>query len=676
MNLRFTISLVVMLMLNAGINAQSRGSVNYYQEIFNFSENQTENAINQQIPLGLPSWLVNLLVGVDNGIKGYKINYNTIDFDNNMTTATGLIIVPDVSCDVDMLTYCHGTVFDPSDVPSNMSGAGDGMEIIIGYYYAANGYLTVMPDYLGLGDETTDTHLYVNEKTEASATRDLMVAAKNLQNTLNYDLTGDVMITGYSQGGHAAMSTFKNLNSSSIGGLSIEAVGLGSGPYNLSGSQYDMIVNDPYYPNPEFLLYVMASCEEAYGNIYNTPSDILRQPYADLYVTNILGQTGEVDWVPSYYPSMFQAGVYNDLIYNNNNPTKQCLQQNNVYDWYHTKPLEMYYCTGDEIVTPQNSHDAEDAMEDYYSWWQFWLFNQVNAAYSGWFDHGTCVVPYAILNKLELDLYQSWCWWWLDEEIDNRSEDTEGLAHRTRMYYDLDIDVSRLPQGIATVELYNLDGETVLTVNQPVASDNFVNLNVSDLEAGLYGINITTKDGTLIETAALKMEAELIRHPEYDPISFNNFNNEIVLDLSLLLDEVIEFNIYDQSTRLEKVNGLQESESLKIDASELPAGKELALQVITEKQSYFLPFKVNLDANLENGLYLFPNPTMGDLTVQAEEAFNTLRLYNQEGKLVFEDIKDQSSKVQSYTLDLPVGIYQLVMETLDGKQFMERLIIK
>ena len=200
MNLRFTISLVVMLMFNAGINAQSRGSVNSHQLLFNFSESQTETAINAQIPLGLPSWLVNLLVGVDNGIKGYKINYNTIDFNNNPTTATGLIIVPDVSCDVDMLTYCHGTVFDPSDVPSNMSGAGDGMEIIIGYYYAANGYLTVMPDYLGLGDETTDTHLYVNEKTEASATRDLMVAAKNLQNTLNYDLTGDVMITGVFSG--------------------------------------------------------------------------------------------------------------------------------------------------------------------------------------------------------------------------------------------------------------------------------------------------------------------------------------------------------------------------------------------------------------------------------------------------------------------------------------------
>ena len=73
-----------------------------------------------------------------------------------------------------------------------------------------------------------------------------MVAAKNLQNTLGYDLTGDVMMTGYSQGGHAAMSTFKDIIYNPINGLNLQVGGMGSGPYNLSGSQYNMIINIIY----------------------------------------------------------------------------------------------------------------------------------------------------------------------------------------------------------------------------------------------------------------------------------------------------------------------------------------------------------------------------------------------------------------------------------------------
>lgn len=677
MKLKITISFVVsfLMLVSTGLQAQSRGSVNSYQEIFSFSENQTEDEINDLIPLGIPSWLVNLLVGVDNGITGYKINYNTIDFNNNPAIATGLIIVPDVSCDVDMLTYCHGTVFDPLDVPSNQSGAGDGMEILIGYYYAANGYLTVMPDYLGLGSDATINHLYVDEKTEASATRDLIVAAKNLQNALNYDLTGELLMTGYSQGGHAAMSTFRDINSNPVSGLNLEVGGMGSGPYNLSGSQYDMLIDDIYYENPEFLLYVIASCQEAYGNIYNAPTDILRQPYATDYVTHILGQTGNIDWVVSPYTNMLQPGVYNNLKYNNNNPTKQCLEKSDVHDWYHTKPLEMYYCTGDETVTYQNSIDAENEMEDYYPWWKFWLFNQVNAAYAGWFDHGTCVIPYAVLNKLEFEFYQSWCWWWLNE-ADDRTAEQEGVALRSRMYYNLDIDVSRMDTDIASVEIFNLNGEKVMDVNQPVAINKLISIPVTELADGLYGINITDLAGNTIETAALKETVSLMTHPEYDPINYNRSLNQVELDLNLLLDEVIEINIYDNGKRLDRINGIQENELLVINAADLPAGKDLVLQVTTKTHNFFLPFVKDLSTNAEQGMYVYPNPTAGNLTVESDELFSAVQIFSLDGKLMFAQEKAYPDTRHNLDVKLPNGIYQIVIEKVDGTKDIQRVIFK
>lgn len=677
MKLKITIAILVSfwILTDASLNAQTRGSVNSYQELFSFSENQTEAEINNLIPLGIPSWLVNLLVGVDNGITGYKINYNTIDFDNNPAIATGLIIVPDVSCDIDILTYCHGTVFDPLDVPSNQSGAGDGMEILLGYYYAANGYLTVMPDYLGLGEAATVNHLYVDEKTEASATRDLIVAAKNLKNALNYDLTGELMITGYSQGGHAGMSVFRDINNNPISGLDLEVAGLGSGPYNLSGSQYEMIIDNPNYANPEFLLYVIASCEQAYGNVYNVPTDMLRQPYAALYETHILGQTGVVDWVESPYTTMLQPGVFQDLRYNNNNPVRQCLEKSDVHDWYHTKPLEMYYCTGDETVTYFNSFDAEDEMEDYYPWWKFWLFAQVNAAYAGWFDHGTCVIPYAVLNKLELEFYQSWCWWWLNED-DNRSAEEEGLAIRSRMYYNLDIDVSRMDTDVTLVEIFGLDGKKILEAKQPASINKLISIPVSQLEAGLYGINITDAAGNVIETAALKAPVDLLTHPEYNPVNYNRAYNQIELDLSLLLDEVNEINIYDNGQRIDRINGIQEEEMMLIDASMLPENKDLVIQVTTQTHNFFLP--VIKEDLLEEGksVYIYPNPSVGNFTIESSNSFTSIRIFSLDGKLMFMQEKQNPDTKHNFDVQLPSGIYQIVIENQDGSQNIERMIIK
>ncbi|MEO1713653.1 MAG: lipase family protein, partial [Bacteroidota bacterium] len=366
--------LLLAMSLSTASQAQNRGDVISTSVIFDFSKSQTQNSINGIIPINLPNWVVNLLTDIDYGTKGYKVNYWTVDFDNNMVPASGLVVVPkSYSCNHDMFVYCHGTVFEKDQVPSNFSGAGDGVEIIFGLIYGGNGYLTVMPDYLGLGD-SPEFHLYVDEKTETTATVDLMKAAQNLSNTNGWGLTGDVLLSGYSQGGHAGMSVFKSISQTNQpNGLNdIATVGLGSGPYDLSNTQYNFILDDPFYPTREYILYTIASCQEAYGNIYTEPEDILKDPYAELYTTEILGQTGNTAWVPSPYADMFQPGVYSNYVNNPNNPLKQCLAQSDVADWYNTTNSAFYYCTGDEQVDYHNSLVAEDEMEDNLPWYYFW----------------------------------------------------------------------------------------------------------------------------------------------------------------------------------------------------------------------------------------------------------------------------------------------------------------
>lgn len=76
---------------------------------------------------------------------------------------------------------------------------------------ASQGYVVVSSDYLGLGKSNYGYHPYLHSATEASATIDAMRAARNVLQRLNTPLSGKVMLSGYSQGGHTAMATQREI---------------------------------------------------------------------------------------------------------------------------------------------------------------------------------------------------------------------------------------------------------------------------------------------------------------------------------------------------------------------------------------------------------------------------------------------------------------------------------
>ena len=93
---------------------------------------------------GLPS----AFLGTTFKIDLYKMNYWSKDAYDTLVNASGLLIVPQDTCDLPMFAYSHGTISRKNDAPSRVNGA----EPFIGMVMGSNGYLTIMPDYLGLGD--------------------------------------------------------------------------------------------------------------------------------------------------------------------------------------------------------------------------------------------------------------------------------------------------------------------------------------------------------------------------------------------------------------------------------------------------------------------------------------------------------------------------------------------
>lgn len=323
-------------------------------------------------------------------VETYKVTYNTVNIDGTPTVASGAVCIPiGRDCDtLSLIAYCHGTVLEKNDVPS-----ANNFESIIGKIFSSTGYVVAMPDYLGLGDNA-GLHPYVHAESEATATVDIMRAARELVITLSgaLHLQDEVMLTGYSQGGHAAMATAKYIQDNSLlNEFNVLAAAPASGPYDLAGSQSEVFIQNAPYSNPGYVVYLLMGMNRVYGNIYNDISDILKAPY-DTLIPPYFDGTYPMDSVNSKLPNLISAFMVDTVLQNfiadtagKTHPIWQALLKSTNYDWNPQFPVRMFYCTADEQVSFENALTAAATMRSYGA--------NVAAINMGNTTHGGCVFP-------------------------------------------------------------------------------------------------------------------------------------------------------------------------------------------------------------------------------------------------------------------------------------------
>ncbi len=326
-----------------------RGEIINITLLHDWSIEQTDSALSSFDP--------DLLTYPNNyPIQIYRVLYKTIDAEGIETQASGAVVVPFGVSAAPLCLYTHGTVVERYAVPSYESD-----ELVLGMLYGADGYVVSLPDYLGMGD-SPGRHPYCHAATEATASIDLMRAARTLCADLNVALNDQLFIFGYSQGGHAAMATTKAIQEDYSDEFTITASAPMSGPYDLSGAQTDYVLADEPYGAPFYLPYLMFGYNEVY-DMYDSPSDYLLSPY-DTLLPHLFDGThsgGEIDAVmPAIPKEIIRPEVLDDFINNPDNPFRLALQENDLTGWTPTVPIIMYYCTADELVNYQNSIIAQD----------------------------------------------------------------------------------------------------------------------------------------------------------------------------------------------------------------------------------------------------------------------------------------------------------------------------
>nr|WP_308426092.1 alpha/beta fold hydrolase [Nocardia rhizosphaerihabitans] len=144
--------------------------------------------------------------------RGSVVEYWMTDSAGTLRPASGALFLPDGDAPATgwpILAYDHGTSgsgpgcggqADPELAPlPRQRGAEDAFI----KRFVDQGYAVVAPDYLGLGRFETGPHPYLEVRSEASATIDLVRAAR----AADPNLSRTWSVLGISQGGHAALST-------------------------------------------------------------------------------------------------------------------------------------------------------------------------------------------------------------------------------------------------------------------------------------------------------------------------------------------------------------------------------------------------------------------------------------------------------------------------------------
>ncbi|MEM7037161.1 MAG: lipase family protein, partial [Bacteroidota bacterium] len=213
------------------------------------------------------------LVGVRYAVKVYEVLYHSTNHVGKNVRASGLYMVPQgPKADLPVMAYNHGTRLKKGRKPE-ISG-----EELICAFFASDGYAVAMPDYLGLGSGEGQ-HLYHHVETEARSNVDLLRACREINGEIGVEWGKHLFVSGYSQGGHAALATHKYIQERHAEEFPLTASAPMSGAYDMAGVQAEVMWAP--YSDPGYLPYLLYSFQTAYQILPDTVSPY-KAPYDEL----------------------------------------------------------------------------------------------------------------------------------------------------------------------------------------------------------------------------------------------------------------------------------------------------------------------------------------------------------------------------------------------------------
>lgn len=296
-------------------------------------------------------------------VKVVALNYHTRGVTDEPANASGVMLVPAGACAgtaAPLLAYAKGTDVQK---PRTLANPAEGETFLLIAMYAAQGYAVVATDYLGYAKSTYPYHPYLHADSEAGTVIDSVRAARKAAGGVGATLSGKVMLTGYSQGGHASMAAHRAAERDLAGEITVTAGAHLSGPYNLSGS---MRLPDAILSYQFFVPFVVTSWQKIYGNIYSSVDAAFKAPYASgiesllpnptLNYTTLV-TTGKLPGVNGETPNqvrdlLFQPAFQAEMMNSTTSGLYVAARRNDLLGWSPKAPTLLCGGAADPTVPP------------------------------------------------------------------------------------------------------------------------------------------------------------------------------------------------------------------------------------------------------------------------------------------------------------------------------------
>lgn len=289
----------------------------------------------------------------------YEIMYKTRWHDGSQILASGFYYIPkNNNSKMPIMIMNHGTQLK-KEITEKLGG------LMVGCVaFATDGYLALYPHYIGLG-KGEKTHLYQMADSEAYANIDMLRAVRELNVLLHVKTNNQLFITGYSQGGHAAMATHKMIQEEYNTEFKVTASAPMSGAYDMTGVQAEVMFKE--YNHQAYLPYLLLSLQEKYqvweGDIYN----IFKEPYKTI-IKEKVNHNYKLKEVSQLLPQIPADMIIDELVEEfKTNPNfifTKVLAENNNYNWKPESPMMLCYCNADEQVSYKNAFVAREKMKE------------------------------------------------------------------------------------------------------------------------------------------------------------------------------------------------------------------------------------------------------------------------------------------------------------------------
>jgi len=295
-------------------------------------------------------------VKTTSGFYLYRITYKTKNFKNAETLVSGLLAVPHNKNIKGIVSYQHGTNTERDDAPSKPSTEGIGISCL----FAGNGYMVLIPDYIGLGI-SQEIPTYMHNESSVKAVKDFLITGAKIIRQLTEGKNQNLYLLGFSQGGSVTAAVQRELEINNTTGLTLKASACIAGAYNLKD------ISVPYAIANKSIMY-LGYIANSYSHIYNHDlSTLIKINYLNL-LPALYDGSKSADFIEKALPkepdSLYTQETIADINTGNNDWFTTSLSQNETYMWKPNTKMRLYYGTKDVDVSPQDAISAYNYMKN------------------------------------------------------------------------------------------------------------------------------------------------------------------------------------------------------------------------------------------------------------------------------------------------------------------------